>query len=125
VSIYYHGGVPGLGLGDLLLPPSKSGVKAGADYLPDQNRTSHVRRDRVYLGTDHGIGVMFAAMYPEREGGWIYEVEPIGTVEPDADWAGEPGVSVQVESARVVRVLGPLAKRDVLRVRALLMGMAS
>lgn len=115
---YFHGGVPGLRLGDQLLPPTVTGVRAAVDFAADLPGAGAVRRDRVYLATTELMASIFAAMHPA--GGWLYEVDPVGEIEPDPDWFGEPGESVEVGSAIVVRVIGPLAPEDVVRIRRVL-----
>lgn len=102
MTSYFHGGVPDLGPGDLILPPDESGSPTTADY----GAALVCRRDRVYLGSDVSIAVVYTAMHPSNRGG-LYEVEPIGDVEPDPDWAGEPGLSVAAPRARVVAVIDP------------------
>lgn len=122
-TAWYHGGVRGLRLGSEVLPPTMSGVKAGADYLPDSIDAGHVRRDRVYIGTAE-VAALFAAMYPHPMGGTIYEVEPVGPVEPDADYGGDDGASAQCARAVVVRVLPPLPLETVNRIRFGMMAVA-
>lgn len=101
---YYHGGVRGLRVGDLLLPPTETGAPHCADFAPADLDASHIRRDRVYLARNQRDAAVYAGMQPG--GGDLYEAEPIGEVEPDADYIGdEPGYSVQVTAARVVRVV--------------------
>lgn len=83
-----HGGVAGLAVGQLLLPASVAGVAS----MPVQGR----RTDRVYLTRHPEVAGMFAALSgptsqdPAHGGGWVYEVEPLGPVEPDpwgnGDW---------------------------------------
>lgn len=108
---YYHGGVPGLRLGDELLPPSITGhfgLNSASDISREMGAT-HVAKDRVFLATTLEIAEMFAAMYPELTGGWVYECDPVGTVELDPDYFGPDGESVQVERAVVTKVRGPMA----------------
>ncbi len=96
----YHGGAPGLDKRDkLLLPPSQTGSRSLADY----GAGGVCRRDRVYLHVDADQAEFYAAMFPG--GGTLYEVEAIGDLEPDPDWRGTPGESVQAPKARVVRAL--------------------
>lgn len=108
--IYFHGGVSGLYPGDRLLPPSQTGARASRDFLPEAMRemAAHVRTDRVFLTTELELARMYAGLHPDgdrRRGGDLYRVVPEGPVEPDPDWDGEPGVSVQVASARVVGIV--------------------
>lgn len=71
----YHGGVPGLFPGDVLLPPLVTGARSCADHDPE-----HCRPDRVYLTTDREEAAVYAAL---RGGGDVYEVEPLSELEPD------------------------------------------
>lgn len=41
MSVLFHGGTPGLAPGMILRPPSQTGVKAAADYMPDPALTDH------------------------------------------------------------------------------------
>jgi hypothetical protein len=110
---YYHGGVPGLHLGDQLLPPSKTGAKSLAQIAREHRAeivgpVDHMRDDRVFLVTDIQQAMVYAAMYPRASGGWIYAAEPVDPVERDPDYLLDDGGSVQCPSAIVVRVIGPL-----------------
>lgn len=83
-----HGGAAGLEVGQLLLPASV----AGAASMPVEGR----RTDRLFLTRHPEVAGMFAALSgptgqdPRAGGGWVYEVEPLGQVEPDpwgdGDW---------------------------------------
>lgn len=96
---WYHGGVAGLEVGDLLLPPAETGVPSCADYPAAE---FVCRRDRVYMTQLTGDARVYAAL----AFGDLYEVEPVGELEPDQDWAGgESGVSMCAPRARVVAVL--------------------
>lgn len=77
-SALYHGGVPGLLPGDLLLPPAVTGARSCADYDPE-----HCRSDRVYLTTDREEAAVYAAVRALGGGGDVYEVEPMSELEPD------------------------------------------
>jgi hypothetical protein len=99
---FFHGGTPGLRVGDRVLPPLSTGAPSAADY-----GAGHVcRRDRVYLGSTPAVAVIYAAMHPTHAG-VVYEVVPDGPVEPDPDWIGEPGMSVQAPAATIIRVIDP------------------
>lgn len=99
IPVLYHGGFGGLRVGDLVLPPNETGAATLADHGAE-----HVcRRDRVYV-TSHPLAARaFAALHPSGRGK-VYEVELLGEVEPDPDYTG-PDLSLQVERARVVRVI--------------------
>ena len=94
---YYHGGAPGL---KIILPSNQTGAPTTADY----GAHGVCRRDRVYITTSMHAALIFAAMHPSDRG-VVYEVEPIGALEPDPDYvdADKSGeVSLQCESARVI-----------------------
>ncbi|MFW6010842.1 MAG: NAD(+)--rifampin ADP-ribosyltransferase [Gemmatimonadota bacterium] len=99
MSPFYHGGPPGLHVGDMILPASETGAPSCSEY----GAAGVHRADRVYLCTDIHGALLFAAMHPSGKGR-VYEVEPEGEVEPDPDWTGRPGVSVQAPRAKIVRV---------------------
>jgi hypothetical protein len=101
----WHGGFPGLKVGDFLLPPTESGTTR---ILTAPDLTSlpagHVRRDRVHLTTDRAAGRAYAAAYPN---GALYVAEPIGDTEPDPD---APSLSIRCERARVTVVYDPCVR---------------
>lgn len=92
--ILFHGGVPGLRAGDVLLPASQTGVSALAPSLPD----------RVYGVTDRQVARGYAALRPD---GGLYRVELLGEVEPDPDCLVD-GASWMAPSARVLSVVDPV-----------------
>lgn len=106
MSRLWHGGKPGLTVGDMVLPSSVTGVEPAtlgvAERLGGDAET--VRRDRVYVTSDRQVATAYAAMFPN---GALYEVEPVGTVEPDPDCLVE-GLSWRAPAARVVRVVDPV-----------------
>jgi len=110
---YYHGGIRGLQPGDLILPPDETGAVSVADVgAPTEELSIRVaqvhRKDRVYLTSDVFAARVFASLHPNsrrRYGGDVYEVEPIGDVEPDPDYLVGDGGSVQAARARVVAVI--------------------
>ena len=79
--IYFHGGMPGLTAGDLILPGSPNFVdgckicdahKAGESHEFDP-LTKHA--DRVYVTTDREYARFYASKYPRGD---LYSVEPVG-----------------------------------------------
>lgn len=121
---YYHGGKPGLRVGDEILPPSVTGRTDSTASIAKSaglEGAEHVRDDRVYLGTTPEVALLFAAMYPTKSGGWVYEVIPKGPVEPDPDYSGPSGESVQCPRATILRVVGPITADLVFRIRQLVM----
>lgn len=121
---YYHGGIPGLRIGDEVLPPTRTGMPNSAARIVAEYDLDgpHVRDDVVFLASTEVMAAMFAAMYPAPTGGWIYECEAREPVEDDPDYRGPSGESVQAPSALIVRVVGPLAQSDVNDIRRLLSG---
>lgn len=116
---YWHGG--GRIEGDFVLPPAETGAKNLLDYAADagaQLDAKHVRRDRVFLTTDYKTATMFAAATAQP---WVYEVEPVGTVEADPDYVGGENESFQAERARIVRRFKP-SNQEVTTLRLFLKG---
>jgi hypothetical protein len=97
---YFHGGVPGLAPGGLLLPPETTGSPRTltGDVLA---MGGQARRDRVYVATGREVARVYAAFYPD---GALYEVAPEGELVPDPD-CKVAGVSWECPAARVVRVV--------------------
>jgi hypothetical protein len=109
---YYHGGAAGLRVGGSILPPTITGVRAAIDSVPEaeplrQQGELVARRDRVYITADLDAARLFAALHPDgtaKRGGDVYEVEPLGEVEPDPDCL-TPGYSWRCERARILRIV--------------------
>lgn len=96
---YFHGGFPGLKPGCILLPPTITKAASCSEY----GAAGIHRRDRVYLCTRPEGALIYAVMHPSGKG-VVYQCLPMGDIEPDPDWSGESGVSVQVPKARIIRV---------------------
>ena len=94
---WYHGGIPGLEPGDLILPPRESGASMAAKYGEAGERAEH---GRVYVSRDPRHAATYAASYPLGD---VYEVERLGTTGRDHDLF-IAGFSSWCERARVVRV---------------------
>lgn len=118
--VYYHGGIPGLRVGQYILPPAETGAVSVAE-LPDappemQAEIEKVhRRDRVYLTTSRGVAELWACFYPGPStvrGGDVYRVEPEGDVEPDPDYLGDDGASVCAPRARIVGIVCTGVRRN-------------
>lgn len=118
---YYHGGVPGLGLGANLKPADL------LDALPPAYGTPGYTGDAslVFVTTDLDFARSFAAQFPPPSpemawtGGDVYEVEPQGPLQVDPDYPA-PGLSYSVAGAQVVRVLGRgvrLGIREITRIQ--------
>lgn len=97
---WFHGGVPGLKPGDLILPPDVTGtarrLSAAAETLGAPHGT---RTDVVYIARNDQHARVYAAFYPN---GALYRVEPTTPVELDPD---APDHSVMAEAAEVIEVL--------------------
>lgn len=100
---YFHGGVPGLAPGGLLLPPETTGTARTltADVL---DMGGAARLDRVYVTGAREVARVYAALYPD---GALYEVVPDGELVADPDCL-VAGVSWECPAARVVRVVDPV-----------------
>lgn len=94
----WHGGAPGLTIGGKILPSQATGAPSAADY----GAAGVTRRDRVYMVASRESAEVFALLHPSGRG-QVYEVEPIGDLEPDPDCT-EPGLSWQAEAALIWRV---------------------
>jgi hypothetical protein len=112
---WYHGGGK-LPKGADILPPTITSVTAGADQIPaDLHDTSHVRRDKVHVVNDLDVAIMYACVWGRDA--WVYEVTPVGDLEPDPDYTPAvcdpldcetaPTMSMMCDSAVVVRRLKP------------------
>ncbi|MFB7496030.1 hypothetical protein ACFC09_15285 [Streptomyces sp. NPDC056161] len=100
---YFHGGVPGLAPGGIILPPEATGT--GRTLTTDVlDMGGQARRDRVYVTTGREVARVYAALYPD---GALYVVEPVGELVADRDCA-VAGVSWECPAARVVRVVDPV-----------------
>lgn len=93
---WYHAGPAGL---HEILPPVVTGAVSTAHY---EFTTKPVcRRDRVYLVNSLPIAWQIASLNPV---GMVYEVQPLGDIEPDDDFVsrGDGVRSVHCESAVIV-----------------------
>lgn len=101
---FFHGGIPDLKPGDLILPPDTTGTpRTLATYSEQLADSGHVRRDRVYLTVGRDVAKVYAAFYPD---GALYEVQPHGDLHPDPDCT-VPDVSYEAPAARILRVIDP------------------
>lgn len=92
---YFHGGPRGL---NAILPPEQTKAASCASY----GGHDVCRRDRVYMTTIYEAAIIYAAMHPDGHG-VVYQVEPIGEIEPDPDYKGREGESVCAPSAKILR----------------------
>lgn len=103
--VYFHGGVPGLVVGEQILPASKLGLR-----FAYHNENAVYDPNWVYLTTDLGVAEAYAARYLDEKGiqggGNVYSVIPQGAIEPDPDYAKAfPHEFVRVKTASVCDVL--------------------
>jgi hypothetical protein len=106
MSRYFHGGVPGLKPGQLILPPDTTGTEHRLSRIAAEHNgpAYSTRTDIVYVTTGRDVARAFAAFYPD---GALYRVEPEGELEPDPD-SGIPGLSWQCPAARIAAVVDPV-----------------
>lgn len=94
---FWHGGISGLQVGDLILPPTATRSGISTSQLMDE-----ARPDRVYIATDRELARTFAAIIFEHLGaGDLYRVQPIGEIRTDPDY---PACSFEARQARILAV---------------------
>lgn len=107
----FHGGHAGLRVGQLILPPSVTGVKPAnerADYP-----AGVYRPDRVYMVTDVEQARMYAALHPTgtpTRGGDVYRVQPLQGLARDRD-CKTPGLSWEAPCARITGIVATGIRR--------------
>lgn len=92
----YHGGNRGLRVGEFILPPRVTGKNCTSDIIANQVH----RRDRVYITPDMAAASMYASVHERPT---VYEVMPVGDLEPDPDCFC-PGLSSACSRAKIVAV---------------------
>ncbi|TVU64850.1 hypothetical protein FQP90_07305 [Paenarthrobacter nitroguajacolicus] len=110
----FHGGAPGLKVGDRVLPPTETRVKSQALAASLELGFGKIAQqlDKVYMTTDVKLARAYAGMWTDPAsasspagGGVVYRVEvEDGTLEADKDLLSSPGVSYQASSAVVVDI---------------------
>lgn len=95
---YYHGGFGGLRVGQAVLPPASTGAPSTASF----GAAGICRTDRVYVTTSFDAAYAFACLHWTGKGK-VYEVAPVGPIEPDPD-ATDDGYSFQCTAARIVHI---------------------
>lgn len=108
--VFWHGGAPGLTVGETVLPLSQ--IKSGSllSLLPAGYGANPSRADRVYVTSDREFARAYAARFsikfPGANGaGALYRVEPRAPFEVDLDYDHvRPRMSVQCGSALVTGV---------------------
>ena len=108
---FYHGGYPKLFPGDYVLPPNQTNAASCSEFGGE----SVHRKNKVYVTTSMNAALLFAAFYPRSPRGMVYEVVPLGDVEPDPDCSHD-GLSFQCDSAQVVRVIHHVTKKEQARI---------
>ncbi|MBD1540550.1 hypothetical protein HC749_20620 [Arthrobacter sp. S13_S34] len=110
----FHGGAPGLKVGDKVLPPTETGVKSqtlAASLVLGLGQIAQ-QLDKVYMTTDVMLAKVYAGSWTDPApakavagGGVVYRVEvQDGTLQADKDLLSSPGVSYQASSAVVVDI---------------------
>lgn len=94
---YYHGGVAGLQVGDMVEPYSVTGKASWGNV-----NSPRYRRDKVYISSDFTTAVSYAESGTDRPSNTVYEVEPIGEIEADFHC---PKYQCHCDRARVLRVI--------------------
>jgi hypothetical protein len=123
-----HGGLPGLSVGDRILPPAQTGVMTPRDVVREHDPLmwqrqqlmhryaggGYGRPDKVYVGAIE-VAIRFAVMWtlnPEMPGqGAVYEVQPEGEVTPDPALLMFPGGAMECDSAVITKVAIPGVSR--------------
>lgn len=110
---YFHGGAPGIGVGQVILPrkamPAWRSVRlvyngVSAEQLGDHGET-------VSITTEFAIAEAYAGEYrtpaDKRVPGQVYEVDPLSVTEqdPDFEWS-YPTIARVRQGARVVALIG-------------------
>ena len=101
---YFHGGYPGLRAGETLQPPDTTGTDRTLSQWVSHEAPHAKRRDVVYVASVRDVARAYAAFYPD---GALYEVRPLGDIEPDPD-CETPGLSWQCPAATVLSVVDPV-----------------
>jgi hypothetical protein len=99
---YFHGGAPGLPEGAVLVSAKELGV-----FYQYFSRYAVHGPAWTYVTTDEGVAAGFASRYCTRDGqevpGDVYEVQPLGALQPDPDYACFPTVFLRCRRARILR----------------------
>jgi hypothetical protein len=101
---FFHGGAPGLTVGDKILPFSVTGTERVMTRFvhgtPEFDRLQVECRDHVYFTPAQDLAEDYAAVQPD---GSLYQVRPDGEFEADPD-CGVPGLAWRCTSATIVAV---------------------
>lgn len=120
---YFHGGAPGLRIGDIIEPRHPRDTAHLIDGCPtcearrsgDQLDIDDNDPNLVYVTTSRDYARIYAAGYPR---GGLYRVEPVGDLVDRSEH--DPVPSWGCPSARVVAIIDPLVSLSPKRVRSLL-----
>lgn len=104
---HWHGGHAGLGVGELILPPSQHPAEA-AVYEDGRRRNAWgyaAPSDLVFVTSSRDMALSYARnlLGPGGTTGWVYRVMPLSTPAEDPDFAGRD-VSFQCFAARIIAV---------------------
>lgn len=89
---FYHGGAPGLKVGDVILPRNLHSIWSQVPVEWNGRPASDIgdAGDTVSLTTDFQVASGYAGEYLHYDGrhidGQVYEVTPIGKIQIDPDW---------------------------------------
>lgn len=104
ITRYWHGGAPGLNVGDDLVPAT------ALDHLPVLYADPDYGSDPayVYVSTSQtlamGCAAQWGSHFGDRVAGDLYQVEPKGALEVDPDYAHVPDLSWRCQRAAIVAV---------------------
>lgn len=117
----WHGGAPGRQPGDLLLPPSETGLAyTRATMSAEKGFQGQIAQSSalVYVTTDRELARAYASGWSldglTLGGGSLYRVDA-DELEPDQDLLSLPGVSFQTAQARVLTVYDAYVPLDRVR----------
>lgn len=107
----WHGGAPGRQPGELLLPPTVTGLRFTRRTMSMRQGMTQIGQtaDRVYVTTDRDLAAAYASLWSldgaQQGGGALYRVTAEeADLEADADLLSLPGVSFQAPAAEVLSV---------------------
>lgn len=113
--ICYHGGPPGLKVGQRILPPNITGAPSTASY----GASEVCNPNKVYVTPDPLAAALFASMHPSGDGR-VYKVKTVGQVTYDPD-CSERGLSYACDEAVIVSRV-KVKRKSLKRIRARIMG---
>lgn len=109
---YYHGGAPGLKVGDTILPRNAQPAWQGLEVIWSRQKASALGDlgNTVSITTDINIATAYAGEYlaptDHKTPGQVYRVEPLQQPEPDPDWpASFPTIARCTHGAKIIEAL--------------------